>query len=52
MDYIGSNPLTARVAVNHVWLGFGYPLVDSTFDFGLRAPEPLHRDLLDLLAVN
>ena len=46
------NPLTARVAVNHVWLRhFGYPLVDSTFDFGLRAPEPLHRDLLDLLAV-
>ncbi len=46
------NPLTARVAVNHVWLRhFGEPLVDSTFDFGLRAREPLHRDLLDMLAV-
>ena len=45
------NPLTARVAVNHVWMRhFGQPLVDSTFDFGLRAPEPVHQDLLDLLA--
>jgi len=45
------NPLTARVAVNHVWMRhFGQPLVDSTFDFGLRSPEPLHKDLLDLLA--
>ena len=32
------NPLTARVAVNHVWMRhFGRPLVDSVFDFGLRA---------------
>lgn len=46
------NPLTARVAVNHVWMRhFGQPLVDSTFDFGLRSPEPLHKDLLDLLAI-
>ncbi|MCH1438466.1 MAG: PSD1 and planctomycete cytochrome C domain-containing protein [Rubripirellula sp.] len=45
------NPLTARVAVNHVWMRhFGQPLVDSTFDFGLRSPEPIHKDLLDLLA--
>jgi hypothetical protein len=45
------NPLTARVAVNHIWMRhFGTPLVDSVFDFGLRAPEPLHRDLLDSLA--
>jgi len=45
------NPLTARVMVNHVWIRhFGQPLVESTFDFGLRAPEPLHRDVLDLLA--
>ena len=45
------NPLTARVAVNHVWMRhFGQPLVDSTFDFGLRAPKPIHKDLLDLLA--
>ncbi|WP_161604598.1 DUF1553 domain-containing protein [Roseiconus nitratireducens] len=46
------NPLTARVAVNHVWMRhFGEPLVESVFDFGLRAPEPIHRDLLDYLAV-
>ena len=32
------NPLTARVAVNHVWMRhFGEPLVESVFDFGLRA---------------
>ena len=30
-------PLTARVAVNHIWLRhFGAPLVDDVFDFGLR----------------
>jgi len=45
------NPLTARVAVNHIWMRhFGAPLVDSVFDFGRRAPEPLHQDLLDYLA--
>ena len=46
------NPLTARVAVNHIWLRhFGTPLVDNVFDFGLRSPQPLHHDLLDWLAV-
>ncbi|MDF1814785.1 MAG: DUF1553 domain-containing protein [Verrucomicrobiales bacterium] len=45
------NPLTARVAVNHVWLRhFGKPLVDTVFDFGRQAPEPLHHELLDYLA--
>ncbi len=45
------NPLTARVAVNHVWMRhFGEPLVDSVFDFGLRAKKPLHADVLDYLA--
>ncbi|RMF38533.1 MAG: DUF1553 domain-containing protein [Planctomycetota bacterium] len=45
------NPLTARVCVNHVWMRhFGEPLVESVFDFGLRAPEPLHADVLDFLA--
>lgn len=45
------NPLTARVAVNHVWMRhFGTPLVESVFDFGLRAKEPLHKDVLDSLA--
>lgn len=46
-----NHPLTARVAVNHVWMRhFGQPLVDSVFDFGLRAPPPEHRELLDFLA--
>ena len=33
-----NNPLTARVAINHIWLRhFGTPLVDNMFDFGLRS---------------
>lgn len=47
------NPLTARVAVNHVWMRhFGTPLVESVFDFGLRTKKPLHADLLDFLAAD
>jgi hypothetical protein len=46
------NPLSARVAVNHVWLRhFGEPLVESVFDFGLRAKRPVQAELLDTLAV-
>ncbi len=46
------NPLTARVAINHLWLHyFGQPLVDNVFDFGLRSPPPPHQALLDWLAV-
>jgi hypothetical protein len=46
------NPLTARVAVNHIWMRhFGEPLVANVFDFGLRAPRPAQIDLLDWLAV-
>lgn len=46
------NPLTARVAVNHVWRHhFGTPLVERVFDFGLRSPAPLHQDVLDWLAI-
>lgn len=45
------NPLTARVAVNHVWMRhFGEPLVESVFDFGRRAERPEHLELLDYLA--
>ncbi len=47
------NPLTARVAVNHIWMRhFGTPLVESVFDFGLRAKKPIHSDLLDWLAAD
>jgi hypothetical protein len=46
------NPLTARVAVNHIWLRhFGAPLVENMFDFGMRSPRPIHAELLDWLAV-
>jgi Protein of unknown function (DUF1553)/Protein of unknown function (DUF1549)/Planctomycete cytochrome C len=46
------NPLTARVAVNHVWARhFGEPLVASMYDFGLRTPRPELVDLLDWLAI-
>jgi hypothetical protein len=46
------NPLTARVAVNHIWMRhFGDPLVASTFDFGLRTQLPVHHELLDWLSV-
>jgi hypothetical protein len=46
------NPLTARVAVNHMWLRhFGAALVENVFDFGLRTPRPALGDALDWLAV-
>ena len=46
------HPLTARVAVNHIWLRhFGAPRGETVSDFGLGAPRPLHQDLLDYLTV-
>ena len=46
------NPLTARVAINHMWLRhFGSPLVPSVFDFGLNGKAPSHPALLDWLAI-
>jgi hypothetical protein len=46
------NPLTARVAINHMWLRhFGSPLVPSVFDFGMNGKQPTNQALLDWLAV-
>jgi mono/diheme cytochrome c family protein len=46
-----TNPLTARVAVNHIWSRHLHqPLVASVTDFGRNGANPTHPELLDWLA--
>ena len=47
-----NNPLTARVAVNHIWMRhFHSALVATVSDFGRNGAAPTHPELLDWLAV-
>jgi hypothetical protein len=46
-----NNPLTARVAVNQIWLRhFGQALVPTPQDFGRASKPPSHPQLVDWLA--
>ncbi len=46
-----NNPLTARVLINRAWMNhFGGALVRTPTDFGVRADDPTHPELLNYLS--
>jgi hypothetical protein len=47
-----NNPLTARVAINDIWLRhFGKAIVPTVANFGMNGKPPINPQLLDWLAV-